>query len=50
MAKRDELLGGERGTGSTSAACYGEQLWNYFVRSYPDLVQRHHPDVAPTVA
>jgi isopenicillin N synthase-like dioxygenase len=47
MAKRDELLGGERGTRSTSAACYGEQLWNYFARSYPDLVRRHHPDVAP---
>ncbi len=46
MAKHDELLGGERGTGSTSAACYGEQLWNYFSRSYPDLVRRHHPDVA----
>ena len=46
MAKHDELLGGERGTRSTSAACYGEQLWNYFARSYPDLVRRHHPDVA----
>ena len=46
MAKRDELLEGERGTRSTSAACYGEQLWNYFLRSYPDLVRRHHPDVA----
>jgi isopenicillin N synthase-like dioxygenase len=23
---------------------YGQQLWNYFVRSYPDNVARHHPD------
>jgi isopenicillin N synthase-like dioxygenase len=26
------------------AATYGEQLWNYFVRSYPDNVARHHSD------
>jgi hypothetical protein len=45
MARRDELLGGERGTRSRPAATYGEQLWNYFVRSYPELVARHHPDV-----
>ena len=45
MAKRDELLDGERGTGSSGTATYGEQLWNYFVRSYPRLVERHHPDV-----
>lgn len=45
MAKRDELLDGERGTRSTAPECYGEQLWNYFVRSYPELVRRHHPDV-----
>ncbi|MFT3854447.1 MAG: 2-oxoglutarate and iron-dependent oxygenase domain-containing protein [Ilumatobacteraceae bacterium] len=44
MAKRDELLSGASGTGSTAPDCYGEQLWNYFVRSYPDLVRRHHPD------
>lgn len=46
MARRDELLSGERGTRSTAAASYGEQLWNYFVRSYPELVARHHPDLA----
>lgn len=45
MAKHDELVGGQRGTRSAGAACYGEQLWNYFVRSYPELVARHHPDV-----
>jgi isopenicillin N synthase-like dioxygenase len=51
MARRDELLNGAPGTNSTSAGCYGEQLWNYFVRSYPDLVARHHPDLthAPPV-
>ena len=47
MAKRDELLVGGRGTRSSGAATYGEQLWNYFSRSYPDLVARHHPDQAP---
>jgi len=26
------------------ASTYGEQLWNYFVRSYPDNVARHHAD------
>ena len=22
---------------------YGEQLWNYFARSYPELMERHYP-------
>jgi isopenicillin N synthase-like dioxygenase len=44
MAKHDELLNGARGTSSAGVGTYGEQLWNYFVRSYPDLVRRHHPD------
>ena len=26
------------------AGTYGEQLWNYFARSYPDNVARHHAD------
>ena len=43
MAKRDELLAGRNGTGSTSATTYGEQLWNYYQRSYPTLMARHHP-------
>jgi isopenicillin N synthase-like dioxygenase len=46
MARREELLGGDRGTRAAAAQSYGEQLWNYFVRSYPELVRRHHPDVA----
>lgn len=48
MARRDELLDGASGTVSSGAATYGEQLWNYFVRSYPDLVARHHPDLLTT--
>lgn len=42
MAKRDELLAGTRGVASTGTETYGEQLWNYFSRSYPELVARHH--------
>ena len=49
MAKRDELLTGSGGIRSSGAGTYGEQLWNYFVRSYPELVARHHPDVADRV-
>ncbi len=48
MARRDELLAGSRGTASSAAATYGQQLWNYFLRSYPDLVKHHHPDLAVT--
>jgi isopenicillin N synthase-like dioxygenase len=47
MARRDELLTGARGTTSASAETYGQQLWNYFTRSYPDLVRAHHADIAP---
>jgi isopenicillin N synthase-like dioxygenase len=43
MARRDELLAGAAGTSSASAETYGLQLWNYFTRSYPELVRRHHP-------
>jgi isopenicillin N synthase-like dioxygenase len=45
-AKRHELLAGQGGTSSTSADVYGQQLWNYYLRSYPDNVRAHHPDVA----
>jgi isopenicillin N synthase-like dioxygenase len=45
MARYDELLDGARGTTSAPATTYGQQLWNYFTRSYPDLVARHHPDL-----
>lgn len=45
MATRDELLSGASGTQARSAAIFGEQVWNYYCRSYPQNVQRHHPDV-----
>ena len=45
MAKREELLSGATGTSSTPTALYGEQIWNYYRRSYPDLVAAHHADV-----
>lgn len=32
--------------GEQRAATYGDQLWNYFRRSYPSNVARHHPDAA----
>lgn len=43
MAKRDELLSGATGTSSTPVPVYGQQLWNYFVRSYPEIVRQHYP-------
>lgn len=46
MAKRDELLSGQSGISSSSVAVYGQQLWNYYVRSYPDNVRAHYPDLA----
>jgi isopenicillin N synthase-like dioxygenase len=46
MAKRTELLAGERGTSSTSPDTYGQQLWNYYQRSYPANVRAHYPDLA----
>ena len=44
MAKRDELLDGASGTASAPVAAYGEMLWNYYCRSYPENVTRHYPD------
>jgi isopenicillin N synthase-like dioxygenase len=46
MSKRDELLAGNAVIASTSAPIYGQQLWNYYVRSYPDNVRAHYPDLA----
>lgn len=44
MAQRDET---EAGVGDMQSRChprtYGEQLWNYFARSYPEHVARHWP-------
>lgn len=45
MAKHDELRSGLDGIASaTGAGVFGQQLWNYYCRSYPDNVARHHPD------
>lgn len=44
MAKREELLGGGAGTSSSGAGVYGQQLWNYYERSYPELMASHHRD------
>ena len=44
MAKRDELLAGEAGTQSAPVQVYGQMLWNYYCRSYPEVVRRHHPE------
>lgn len=38
MARRDELLAGGSGTGSAPVATYGDQLWQYFQRSYPEIL------------
>jgi hypothetical protein len=46
MARRAELEAGLDGIASQAGAgVYGQQLWNYYVRSYPENVRRHHPDV-----
>jgi isopenicillin N synthase-like dioxygenase len=31
-------------TADAGAGVYGQQLWNYYCRSYPDNVARHHAD------
>jgi isopenicillin N synthase-like dioxygenase len=45
MARREELVAGRGVTASTGAGVYGQQLWNYYVRSYPDNVRAHYPDL-----
>jgi len=44
MARREQLLDGEKGLAGTSVSVFGEQMWNYYVRSYPDLVRAHYPE------
>lgn len=46
MAKRHELVAGQGGIGSRAAGVYGQQLWNYYMRSYPANVRAHYPDLA----
>ncbi|MGB8858590.1 MAG: 2-oxoglutarate and iron-dependent oxygenase domain-containing protein [Ilumatobacteraceae bacterium] len=43
MARRDELLHGNDGIAGESAPVFGQQMWNYYVRSYPDVVEAHYP-------
>jgi hypothetical protein len=45
MAKRHELVAGRDGIASSGAGVYGQQLWNYYLRSYPDNVAAHYPDL-----
>jgi isopenicillin N synthase-like dioxygenase len=45
MARRHELVAGQSVTSSTGAGVYGQQLWNYYVRSYPENVRAHYPDL-----
>ena len=45
MPKREELLSGASGTVGQSAPVFGQQMWNYYVRSYPDVVALHYPDL-----
>ena len=45
MASATEMEAGVDDVQSAQrAAVYGEQLWNYFTRRYPDLVAAHYPD------
>ena len=45
MARKFET---EAGIGDMASeykpAVYGEQLWNYFERSYPDIMRRYYVD------
>lgn len=43
MAKREEIVEGEAGIAGTVAPVFGQMLWNYYVRSYPDVVEEHFP-------
>ena len=45
MARREELNAGRGVMSSTGAGVYGQQLWNYYVRSYPENVRAHYPDL-----
>ena len=47
MARRSEIESGVDGIESSEGAgVYGQQLWNYYCRSYPSNVARHHPDAS----
>jgi isopenicillin N synthase-like dioxygenase len=43
MATKEQTDAGVGDMGSASHTdTYGDQLWNYFARSYPDMMQRHY--------
>ena len=46
MAQREELIGGHGGIASESAPVFGQQMWNYYLRSYPGHIRAHYPDLA----
>jgi isopenicillin N synthase-like dioxygenase len=49
MARKEETEAGTDDMASDRpAATYGEQLWNYFERSYPANMARHHADLITT--
>lgn len=50
MARRQDLLAGRRGTGADSPDVYGRQLWNYYARSYPEVMAVHHGDLGDAAA
>jgi isopenicillin N synthase-like dioxygenase len=43
MPKRTEILDGDAGITSQVAPVFGEMMWNYYVRSYPAVVEEHFP-------
>lgn len=46
MASREEMSRGVGGMkGSLDDTAYGYKYWQRWVRSYPDIVSRHHPDL-----
>lgn len=44
MARREQLLDGAEGLAGGPVSVFGEQMWNYYMRSYPDLVRAHYPE------
>jgi isopenicillin N synthase-like dioxygenase len=45
MVQASEVRAGAQDMSSSEHPdIYGEQLWNYFCRSYPDNVKQHYPD------
>jgi isopenicillin N synthase-like dioxygenase len=45
MASTEDTDGGVQDmSGGVNASTYGDQLWNYFKRSYPENMKMHYPD------